>query len=319
MLIMSKAPVHTERDPSAGLYGCQFVACDLCESDEYEVLYPNNIRRDLQTSDFTVYGELCEHPRIVRCRNCSLVYVNPRDDVDALHGLYQSMTVESYLEEGRSREATFRSSINLISNYMSAGNVLDIGCSAGLFLKMLPKTYEAYGLEPCMSAAHIAQQQFGKRIICGTVRNTEFEDEFFNLVTMWDVVEHLESPRRALLKAHRWTRTGGFLVLVTPDFGSLTARVMGTRWPHLIRQHLFYFTKATLEKLLASVGYEIVQRSTLVRKFSLGYLLKRGHVIKRERKGLGYHNFPLFGSILRIRVPITLFDDLFLIAKKLDN
>jgi len=304
------------RDPSASLYQPQTVACDLCGSDAYDVLYGNTVVRDLAASDFTVYGELYEHPRIVRCRHCSLVYANPRDDVAGLQDKYHAMPVDGYLEEHDGREAAFRAGLRLIRRYVPSGTVLDIGCSAGPFLRGLPAGYEPYGLEPSAQAAGIARQHFGDRIRVGGIQEAGFAAGSFHLITLWDVIEHLESPREALQTIHRWMRPGGYLVVLTPDVGSFTARLMGTRWHHLIRQHLFYFTSASLSRLLDHTGYRVVRRAPWVRQHSIGYLLKRSHLWKvASADGSLARIPPPVQSLLGIRVPVTLFDDLFVIAQ----
>lgn len=297
-----------------GLHQPEFVSCAQCASEEYVVMYPNTIRRILDSSDFTVYGESNEHPQIVRCKQCSLVYANPRDSALALNKIYQKMPVEAYLDEQESREESFQSMLELIQHFVPTGKVLDVGCSAGLFLKALPSDYERYGLEPSVAAAQVARLHTGAQIVCDNLENVEFDANMFDLITLWDVIEHLPYPRQALTRLARWTRTGGYMLLVTPRIDSLASRLLKERWTHIIRQHLFYFSQDTLARLLYSVGYKPVYYGHWIRYFTLLYLLRRIHLLPLPPERQATKS--LLEKILSRRVPITLFDDLLVIAKK---
>jgi SAM-dependent methyltransferase len=304
------------RSPLDGLSDPEFVCCDLCGADTYDVVLPNTIRRTIGASDFSVCGELHEHPQIVRCQVCSLVYANPRDAVGSLHAKYEAVEPDAYLAEDSSRRATFRGIVSTLQKRIGAGRVLDVGCSAGLFLEVLPSCYEGYGLEPSVQAAQVAQRRLGSRVRCGSLRDATFDEGMFDLVTLWDVLEHLERPRHALAAIHRWTRPGGWLALITPDMGSPTARLLRGRWPHLIRQHLYYFTQTSMDRLLASSGYQVIERPLLLRQFTLKYLLQRVRLIAPEAPNR-WDAALWFRHVLDWRIPITLFDDMFIIARRM--
>jgi 2-polyprenyl-3-methyl-5-hydroxy-6-metoxy-1,4-benzoquinol methylase len=176
--------------------------------------------------------------------------------------------------------------------------------------------YEAHGLEASETAAAAAREHFGDRIVVGPLDTATFAPETFDLITLWDVIEHLQHPRQALATIRTWIRPDGSLTLLTPDFGSLTARLLGDRWPHLIRQHLFYFTRQTLTQMLEATGFTVVRRLPWIRSHSLGYLLKRAHVTGGARSPDPAAPPSWWNRLLAQRVPVTLFDDLWVIARK---
>ncbi|MBN1429205.1 MAG: class I SAM-dependent methyltransferase [Anaerolineae bacterium] len=297
----------------ASLAQQETIQCDLCAHDDYVVLYPSTVCRDLISSEFTVFGEF-EHTQIVRCKHCQLVYANPRDHPQFLHHNYQRMPIDEYLSEESSREWAFTATLQRIQRYVPYGRVLDVGCSAGLFLKSLPERYERYGLELGHESAAIARSRGIGTILEQPLEEADFNPETFDLVTMWDVLEHLPSPRRALQRVWKWLRPGGHLLIVTPDIGSLTARLLGPRWPHLIRQHLYYFSFHTLHQLLNQLDYQPVWRGYWIRYFTFGYLLRRSHLLPSEAALPSQVE-----RLLSLRIPVTLRDDMFVIATKLPH
>lgn len=259
----------------------QHVACDLCGSDDCDVYLEPRRMRPLAKSDFTVLGEQGEHPRIVKCRRCGLVYANPRDAAEDLQAKYEGLSVREYLLEEESRRLTARRDADLLRHHVPGGRVLDVGCSAGLFLDVLGDAYERCGIEPGAAAAAVATRLLGDDAIHnGTLESTDFEPGSFDAVTLWDVIEHLTSPRQALEKVGALLKDGGVLILMTPDIGSLFARVLGHRWPHLIRSHLYYFTRPTLKKMLADCGFTVIKWGTYSRRFTIRYLFERISLIR---------------------------------------
>jgi SAM-dependent methyltransferase len=97
----------------------------------------------------------------------------------------------------------------------------------------------------------------------------------FDVVTMWDVIEHLTDPRAALELAHRLLRPDGLLVIHTIDIESPFARLMGARWPWLMEMHLTYFSRRTLREMLETCGFRVLSDRPQGRFLRLGYLMNR--------------------------------------------
>jgi hypothetical protein len=96
-----------------------------------------------------------------------------------------------------------------------------------------------------------------------------------DVVTLWDVIEHLPNPLEQLREVSRVTKPGGWTVLHTMDIDSLAARVMGERWPWFMDMHVVYFSQRTLATMLEQVGFEVVHSGAMGRYLRLGYFATR--------------------------------------------
>jgi SAM-dependent methyltransferase len=154
-------------------------------------------------------------------------------------------------------------------------------------------------------AAERAHRTVPGRIVRAHAIQTPFAPDAFDLVTLWDVLEHLADPHAAIAEAARLLRAGGRLVLTTGDVGSLAARVSGARW-HLftIPEHLFFYTRRSLRMLLAAHGFRIERERVESSLYTLGYLVERLRKTLWGRSHADAVRWP--GSHLPI--PVNLFD-----------
>ncbi len=97
----------------------------------------------------------------------------------------------------------------------------------------------------------------------------------FDVVTLWDVLEHTPDPNAVLKECARVLKPAGLLVVNYPDIHSSIARLLGRRWVFLLSVHLYYFTSDTLKAMLGEVGFRQVARRTHWQTLELGYILFR--------------------------------------------
>jgi len=153
--------------------------------------------------------------------------------------------------------------------------LLDVGCHIGVFLEIAQERgWEAWGVEPSRWAARQARSK-GLRVIEGTLDDVHLTEEFFDVITMWDVIEHLTDPLRDLRKSYRLLRKGGLICIHTMNIESLFARLMGSRWPWLMEMHLYYFSPRTLGEMLRKAGFTVIKMINQGRFLRLGYLATR--------------------------------------------
>jgi 2-polyprenyl-3-methyl-5-hydroxy-6-metoxy-1,4-benzoquinol methylase len=207
-----------------------------------------------------------------QCPVCKLAYVLDPPSSAELKRLYSfdsgyhTAFREDDSEASRSFLALGREYCDLIERYRTRGSLLDVGCSAGFFLKAArDRGWETCGVEMSADTAALARERHGLRVITGALEEAELAASSFDVVTMWDVIEHLEDPRRALLEVSRVLKRGGLLALATPNLDGLFPRlslrasgITGT-WPHPEPpHHLFQFSKRTIRALLEQTGFEIL-------------------------------------------------------------
>ena len=132
------------------------------------------------------------------------------------------------------------------------GKLLDIGCAAGFFLKVAKDmSWETYGIELSDYAARYAREEFDLNVQTGTTETIEFPEKYFDVITMWDVIEHLPNPRSFIRDISQLLSKNGLLVLGTPNAESLAAMLKRKKWCHFNPpEHLFYFGPSTLQNLV---------------------------------------------------------------------
>lgn len=183
------------------------------------------------------------------------------------------------------------------------GRLLDVGANAGLFVAEAGHLYDAGGIEPSAAVVRMAKANGRNSVEVGSIYDAaDARACCFDVVTMFDVIEHLADPRRALDQCRRLLVPGGRLFLTTPDSGSLVARVMGTHWHYLdLDQHVSVFSAANLPRLLGDTGFRPIAQRTFGRRYRFSY-------IERHLGELGRGN-----AVLRLAhvasLPLRLFPD----------
>ncbi len=251
------------------------MTCDLCGSDDAVHLF-DSPRLD---------GPL------VRCRRCGLVYVGQRasdftfaggGDTGRSHALADRVAalgiVDHAVEDAEfpHRRDTDRKRIDRLRRYAPAGGaLLDVGAATGALLDVATGTFaHVEGVEPDPLTSQQARAA-GLRVRTGTLEDVSAPNGGFDAISMIHVIEHLDSPRRALERARELLAPGGAILIETPTIDCLWFRVAPRRWRQLIPDHYFFFSRATLTALLASTGLEPVEHAKVGRRVTLRFAADR--------------------------------------------
>ena len=288
--------------------------CYLCGGARLLLRFP--ARRGIPRASSLVYA--CTsfghrvHGPIFRCGDCGLIFLWPLPDPRAIADEYRNVEDPLYCAERENRVLTFRQVLRRLGP--SAGRtLLDVGAYCGYFLEVAREAgFEVEGLELSRWAAAEARS-LGLRV-AETTLEEHHPDRGYDLITLWDVVEHFADPRAELRQVARLLRPGGSLYLSTIDTGSAMARLLGAHWPWLMEMHLFYFDRRTLLRLLAECGLEVSSVSTYTHVVSAGYL-KAKLLAAFPRAGL-----PLAALSKLVPaawpVPVNLGDNMLMVARK---
>jgi 2-polyprenyl-3-methyl-5-hydroxy-6-metoxy-1,4-benzoquinol methylase len=245
--------------------------CPNCGQNDFEVLFGSNIKTDdfnvlfdyrMEGHDSQADGEGYLIPgkewgRHVRCKNCHLIYMNPMEKVSKTNEYYfkakntHAPTIrESYLK-------TAESQIRLIKKYASGTNLLDIGCAQGFFLYNASKVgYTTKGIEISQDAAEYAIREFGLDIEAKLFEELQFPENHFDVVTLWQVLEHVPYPLTVLKEVHRILKPEGLLVVSTPNIEGIPAKILKKKWWDIKRLHINQFSTKTLMDIVQNAGFK---------------------------------------------------------------
>jgi 2-polyprenyl-3-methyl-5-hydroxy-6-metoxy-1,4-benzoquinol methylase len=174
---------------------------------------------------------------------------------------------ESYLK-------TAESQVRLIQKYAIGPNLLDIGCAQGFFLYNASKAgYTTKGIEISQDAAEYAIMEFGLDIEAKPFEELRFPENHFDVVTLWQVLEHVPYPLTVLKEVHRILKPGGLLVASTPDIGGIPAKILRKRWWDIKRLHINQFSTKTLMDILQNGGFKNISSVSYRGFVSLSILL----------------------------------------------
>lgn len=202
---------------------------------------------------------------IVHCTECGLVFVDPTPSSLNIRRFYETFDYKSAYSQGEDIIGPQVQSLDFVEGLISGkGNVLDIGCATGRFLSFAAQRgWGVLGVESSSKLARYARDNHGLPVTVGFFENIEF-DRRFDLVTMFQLIEHVRNPRLVIRKSHEIIKKGGFLILQTPNIESLEAKIFRRDYNMLTPPgHLYYFSPRTLSRLVESEGFRIVRRRTL--------------------------------------------------------
>jgi SAM-dependent methyltransferase len=270
----------------------EYTNCNLCKNNQALLLFeiPDYLLEnfDIQT-------------RLVKCEGCGLIYQNPRPPLEVM-GIHYPPSYVSYNEGKKLISASWlkkqEAKYGLRKRWLpilkrrNRGKILDVGCATGEFLGYMTAkpNWELYGVEIDENAAHEAERRHSIKVFQGFLEQAQFPDNFFDVVTMWEVLEHLHDPRNTLLEIHRILKPDGLLILRVPNFGSPLARIFGRYWAGLdAPRHLYVFTLQTLESMLKKTGFQIQEANCKLGSYgssvlSVFFLLAGLNVSRRVRK-----------------------------------
>ncbi|HSB04742.1 MAG TPA: class I SAM-dependent methyltransferase [Thermodesulfobacteriota bacterium] len=285
------------------------IPCEVCGSNQHQFLFEGRDRV------FGVPGKF----NLVQCKECDLIFINPQPDADTLKAFYPGVYYESdpshYREYSWLRKKVleayfgyeppasmpqtmcflrkkfllpFRRRYLHSVPFIKGGRILDIGCGNGTELyKLKAMGWDAYGVEMDGQASERARSR-GISVYTGDLFGAAYPEQFFHVVRMSFVLEHLPNPRETLQEIRRILVSKGRIYISIQNARSLHYWLFGQRWFSLdVPRHLFTFTPKTIERLLSSLDLEpkTIWFDSGTRSFlaSLQYIVN-----DRYQRGAGY-------------------------------
>ena len=208
---------------------------------------------------------------LVKCPDCGLVRVDPwpaEEQVLPLYGLsYFRGPTRGYLDYAADEPVFAREMGRRLTALEGVGcggrgtRLLDVGCASGVLLRIAAgRGYRVTGLEADLEVARWASERSGLVVQAGSVTQALLGAASKDLITLFDVLEHLVEPLDVLRRLRQAVMPSGAVAITAPDFGGWWSRLTGRRWPFVTPwEHLTFFTRRSLAGLLERAGYGDVQ------------------------------------------------------------
>jgi 2-polyprenyl-3-methyl-5-hydroxy-6-metoxy-1,4-benzoquinol methylase len=240
--------------------------------------------------------------QVVHCPVCGVEFLSPQLDDIALDKLYSESYYAAWGIKGdaenettrQMKKATFQLRLNTIRRFLvgpapgasTGAKILDVGCATGYFLEVAQKEgFDPYGIEFSEYSARIAKKKFGeKNIFKGTLEqliptdqsgfadHPGFAEHSFRVIAMSDLIEHVRIPAETLSKAKSLLTDDGVIMIMTPDTGTLSNKVMGRKWTHYKLEHFFYFNRRSMKTLAAKCGLQVAYFERSRKALNIDYL-----------------------------------------------
>ena len=241
-------------------------ACDICGSAETQGLY---VAYDRLASDQQAFT-------IAKCLGCGVLRTFPEMSDSDLSQFYPNdywgeEPSEEWIKKSQAEKTAF------LAKCASAGQILDVGCGSGYFLRALDEQkWDRFGVEIGREAVSAARMHLGEdHIVEGSLVGSGFDNENFDVITFWSALEHMNHPSSALAEVHRILRSSGKLILQVPNGGSYQASWFKGSWFALdAPRHRYHFSKPVLERCLNDNGFAI-ERITFVSREHNAHALRQ--------------------------------------------
>lgn len=262
------------------------LGCPLCEGMAFS---------DFLTAPDRFHLRL-EQYHLRRCRTCSCIWLSnpPAPEEMAFH--YGPDYYKSIASAGETSAARrWKKQLEIISRFRHGGEILDLGCSSGGFLSTLKGgAWQLHGIEIAPQMAERARLNTGAEVFVGDALSAPFRAESFDVVTCFDVLEHVYQPKSLLEAVFKWLKPGGIFYTTLPNIDSWEARIFGSYWYALeLPRHLFHFSPQSLTYVLSTVGFEKAHVKT-----QASYLeSSTGYVYSEVRQKLGLPVRPLAKAV----------------------
>jgi len=206
---------------------------------------------------------------LVKCAGCGLIRLDPQQEPEDGQALYQPDYYREMKGISKILETLFLNERKRIVEKFKKppGALLDLGCGTGGFLKVMARGgWKAQGIEKSDKIKKYSTEE--NKIYCADLLDMKFDGGSFDVITLWQVLEHLSDPKKYLAEINRLLKEDGILVVSVPNIGSMQAKFGANKWFHLdVPRHIWHFTPETVSELLRRAGFRVKE----IKHFSLEY------------------------------------------------
>ncbi len=207
--------------------------------------------------------------KLFKCIVCQVIFVYPQPNLSRTKeynlALYDSKeSIEQYFKMQNIFYRRAENCISILNKYKSTGYLLEVGCSFGFYLQTFEKNgYRTVGIDISSKAVEYITSRLGLNAVTGRFDTFKFNDNIYDIITMFDVIEHFPNPKKIIIRAKKILKKDGILIIQTPNFSSIMSKLTRLNWVWLlVPQHLFLYSINPIKYLLVKNGFKILHIST---------------------------------------------------------
>lgn len=287
--------------------------CVICNHSKAIVVYRVNFKESDITPEIFSARRLPDkiHYRMVRCKTCGLLYSNPILPAEKIEILYKKSFV-TYDEQVKNLNKTYGYYLRQASKYLEKkGRLLEIGCGNGFFLLYAKKNgyKEVWGVEPGKESVKKAVPSIRSKIIVDIFRPKQFKNDYFDVVCMFQTLDHLPKPNEVLRGIYKILKPGGVFLAIQHDISSWSAKLLGERSPIIDIEHTYLYDPKTLKKLFLNNHYQVVDLFSVKSIHTISYWfyltplpgwIKETAIETLDKLGLGQRTIEVYAGNLGI-------------------
>jgi 2-polyprenyl-3-methyl-5-hydroxy-6-metoxy-1,4-benzoquinol methylase len=246
--IISLKPIAKNRI-NQNISSFELASCNLCSSKEF--------RSYLEKDNW----------KLVKCRECGLIFLNPRPTWETIKRMYGPNQYnylvggKKYVNAEKEMVEKYLVTVKTIEKFKRKGKILEIGSATGYFLKAAKmRGWKVYGVEICKDGVEYAKREFKIGTSLGTLEEVNFPSNFFDVIVMYHTLEHLTDPLTVLKEVKRILKNDGLVNISVPNVSCWERILQGKKWGTFeLPSHLYCFSPLTLQKLLQKAGFKIIK------------------------------------------------------------
>jgi SAM-dependent methyltransferase len=253
--------------------------CINCNSSKLVLKYKSTFDSDesqLASEYFLTNRKKVVHGNILMCMKCSLLITSPQFNLDDYVKIYSKIIENNSDKENNSNNNRYLKLKQFVKQYTKNAKLLDLGCGTGGFISQM-KEYDCIGFEISKINKFVKNKD---NIISGNfIEYSEIinkhNNNLFDVVTAWDVLEHLPNINDYINSINRILSPGGYFICTLPDAGSFSSKIFGSKWNCILLEHLWYFNKKNFNEYISKYNFDLIKNINVSYNTNLGTLFSR--------------------------------------------
>ncbi len=266
---------------------------------------------------------------VFKCKDCGFIFQNiPKEKAYIFYSeeYYTGKQSYSYIDERKMEKFAryvWEKRVKVLKSLEKTNekdkNFLDVGCSFGGLLKVAKENgFTPYGVEVSAYSGKYAMDLFGREnVFIGSIEDISLPENFFSIITMIEVIEHIFDPYKALKNLYNSLREGGIILIQTANMSGLQANIYKENYHYFLPGHISYFSHKNLKNLLKKIGFSKIKVYGGVEFGLLPKLLKSRGDFKTPKDYLKWIRIIFYHILSKIRIGDLFFtSSMVIIARK---